>query len=720
MVTGFLVDISERKWNEEQRHIRADAERTEAPFRKLAESAPMGVYHLRADGTPIYINDAYFDLLGVGREYEDKLNRSMDWTEHIFAEDVARLEAAWYDLIRDGTPLNLEYRVKKPWHYYDSVTDRKKSGVTWLQGTAIADRDSQGRTQSVLGFVTEISAKKFSETLLAERLEEALETKRQADRFIDMSESANYDQEHTELTLAASHEMRNPLSAILQSADAILTALTEDIPTESDEFVTAPVDPAVLAETVVDATQTIILCAQHQKRIVDDILTLSKLDTKLLVIVPDKASPVELLKKSIKMYEAEIRQAEVEVSLEVEDSYHSLQLGKAMLDSSRLLQVIINLLTNAVKFTQRSANKRITIYLGGSATQPITSFHKAAFVPQKPGRADPTVSPDWGTGATAYLQIAVEDSGCGLSPDELKVMFQRFAQASPKTYKQYGGSGLGLFISRELTELQGGQIGVHSEAGQGSTFTFYVKVRQCLVNDDLEEFDDQRATLRSASSVIAGQRTNSLQPVRSYSATCEPKSSVMVQPTIDETNGRIAKPSLLGLHILIVEDNVINQRVMASQLRRMGSTVHIAHHGGEALQFLGATTFWDSTKAPVPSAMMYMENDRSHSLGLRPSSRSNIADPTTPPLTPCVPLSVILMDLEMPVLGGLDTVKEIRRLERLGHLKGHVPVIAITANARNEQISNAISQGMDSVVTKPFRIPDLIPLIENVLEHRAK
>lgn len=85
-----------------------------------------------------------------------------------------------------------------------------------------------------------------------------------------------------------------------------------------------------------------------------------------------------------------------------------------------------------------------------------------------------------------------------------------------------------------------------------------------------------------------------------------------------------------------------------------------------------------------------------------------------------MPLSVILMDLEMPVLGGLDTVKEIRRLERLGHLKGHVPVIAITANARNEQISNAISQGMDSVVTKPFRIPDLIPLIENVLEHRAK
>lgn len=81
-----------------------------------------------------------------------------------------------------------------------------------------------------------------------------------------------------------------------------------------------------------------------------------------------------------------------------------------------------------------------------------------------------------------------------------------------------------------------------------------------------------------------------------------------------------------------------------------------------------------------------------------------------------IPLSVVLMDLEMPVLGGLETVKRIRSLQSEGSIISHVPVIAVTANARSEQIAVAIDHGMDSVVTKPFRIPELVPQMEDLVE----
>lgn len=118
---------------------------------------------------------------------------------------------------------------------------------------------------------------------------------------------------------------------------------------------------------------------------------------------------------------------------------------------------------------------------------------------------------------------------------------------------------------------------------------------------------------------------------------------------------------------------------MAQQLRRLGCTVHLANHGLEALSFLETTSHWHNSSSTA------------------------------------TPLSVILMDLEMPVLGGLECVKQIRELQETGKLVRHVPVIAVTANARNEQIAVAVRAGMDEVVTKPFRIPELVPKMEELV-----
>ena len=87
-------------------------------------------------------------------------------------------------------------------------------------------------------------------------------------------------------------------------------------------------------------------------------------------------------------------------------------------------------------------------------------------------KRDLTLDPDWGKGEQVFIYFAVQDTGRGLSKEEKKLLFHRFSQANPRTHVQYGGSGLGLFISRELTELQGGEIGVESEAGKGSKCHF--------------------------------------------------------------------------------------------------------------------------------------------------------------------------------------------------------------------------------------------------------
>lgn len=149
----------------------------------------------------------------------------------------------------------------------------------------------------------------------------------------------------------------------------------------------------------------------------------------------------------------------------------------------------------------------------------------------------------------------------------MKLLFLRFSQASPKTCAQYGGSGLGLFISRELTELQGGQIGVHSAASQGSTFTFYIKGRRYL-SESTNNPDPTTTALDGTA--LSDPRRGSLD--------IAPMDFVLSRFPAAKFDADL-KALLRTLHVLLVEDNLINQKVMAHQLRQMGCTVHVANHG---------------------------------------------------------------------------------------------------------------------------------------------
>lgn len=159
-----------------------------------------------------------------------------------------------------------------------------------------------------------------------------------------------------------------------------------------------------------------------------------------------------------------------------------------MLDPSRLLQILINLITNAIRFTKNELTRTITVTLAASRTLPLKSLAGIPYLAQPNARpsveekrnsADDEIEGDENDENVVYLLVAVADTGCGMKTDELERIFLRFQQSSHKTHIEYGGSGLGLFISRELARLQGGQIGVHSEHGVGSTFEFYIKTRKC-------------------------------------------------------------------------------------------------------------------------------------------------------------------------------------------------------------------------------------------------
>jgi CheY-like chemotaxis protein len=370
------------------------------------------------------------------------------------------------------------------------------------------------------------------------------------------------------------------------------------------------------------------------------------------------------------MFEGELETNDISMQFQIEQSYLDLQVGCVKLDPSRLLQVLINLTTNAIKFSVGAEKRTIIVSIGATSERPSGTESGVTYFPSRSKTKDITTDDaEWGTGDNIFLLFAVEDTGRGLDEKEKTLLFQRFRQASPRTHVQYGGSGLGLFISRELTELQGGEIGVASERGVGSTFAFYVRARKVPSDLDDSSVTQKMSTLRrnsSNSAVIMESRrgssgksvgrsntTESIHRRKSPNTSTESPMSAPVQPT---------RPSLdfSKTKVLIVEDNLVNQRVLQKQLKNVGFMVEVANHGGEALDVLKASHFWKGNEESGTD------------------------------------LALILMDLEMPIMDGLTATMKIREFESDGTIVKHVPIIAVTANARLEQIETAMSAGMVS------------------------
>ncbi|KAF5872318.1 putative histidine kinase m3ypp protein [Botrytis fragariae] len=571
---------------------------SERQIRYMAQNAPVGMLQLSTEGKILWANDIYYRITGHSGPEEPQYNYS--FLDVLIEEDRSQTLQAWAQLHDGSSHIETTSRLKRM--FVPPSGEAEHACVLSLAFPYIVD----GKVQSIMACFTDISELKWAEAAEARNAEEAREAKRQQEEFIDV----------------VSHEMRNPLSAIFQCADMISNSYKDLSHTNTLDIL----------KSNVEAAHTIAMCASHQKRIVDDVLTLSKLKYMMLSISPHPANPAKNLEQVVRMFEADLTSHDISIKTIAQSSFRANNIDLVMFDSSRVNQILINLLTNAIKFTRGEPERKITVTYGATLVDPENNFSKELYwVPCGNEVEDLTLNPEWGSGESVFLTCAVTDTGVGMRADEIPRLFTRFEQANSKTSIKYGGSGLGLFISQKLAEKQGGRIGLSSKLGQGSTFGFYIKVRRSV----------------------------------------KPRKDVRPRLTPVSFDGSYydgSKP----MHVLLVEDNVVNQRILEKQLKKAGCVVYVANHGLEALKILRQCSCWHE---PVKDAKK---------------------------------LDIILMDWEMPIMDGLTCSREIRALQQSGKIVKHLEIIAITANAREEQVQVALHNGINFVMSKPFIVSNLL------------
>ncbi|KAF2736302.1 hypothetical protein EJ04DRAFT_562548 [Polyplosphaeria fusca] len=591
-IISACINAEEAKRRELQ--LEKDLAFSDMKLRHLIEHASVGMAHISLAGETLWANEQYYTLSGrTASEHETPYA----FFDVYLDEDQPKAQDVWDELRGGAVHVSAELRLKRLY-----ISPMGDSEPAQLQLLAFPYREG-GQIKSVMACTTDISKLKWAHNFQARLAAEAREAKRQQEAFIDV----------------VSHEMRNPLSAIVHCADGISNCLEEyesllaDIPRPCLDALTDNVASA----------QIIMQCANHQKRIIDDVLTLSKLDSMLLSITPSAVKPSKMVNGIVGIFEAELKSLDVKCTVNADNSMSRLRIDYLYLDPSRVTQVFINLLTNAIKFVKPSSTPTISVRFGATTAEPRAFFPDDTYwAPKGDDSTDVTHHVEWGDGEDVYLTFTVEDSGIGIRDKEIPKIFERFRQANAKTHVKYGGSGLGLFISKELTERQGGEIGVWSTLGKGSMFGFYVKTK--------------RVERRPQTLHELYQERESLGPHQ--------------------------------IHVLLVEDNLINQQVLGKQLKKAGCIVSVANHGLEALASLEASKF-----------------------------------------------DVVLMDLEMPVMDGLTAMQEIRKRQEEGKLDSVLPIIAVTANVRQAQIDTAIAAGANRVMQKPFKAADLVYMMKGLV-----
>ncbi|KAF2871564.1 hypothetical protein BDV95DRAFT_572293 [Massariosphaeria phaeospora] len=663
-----------------QEQLLADLKLKENKFQRFAERCDIAIFMTDPSGRYTYRNQRWFDIFKVASELDDMFSV---WKVISPSGDSPMCETGFVEVAAQKTPICFELQTIIPWTppsmFAAESEGQPEEHYTWILCSAYPELGPNNELVEILGNVTDISRQKWAESLWKNRTDNALESKKHLEHFIDTT----------------SHEMRNPLSAIMQCADGILSTYCVTNGNYEECQLPSPSNYGKLLEETLDAAQTIAQCAQHMKRIVDDVLTISKLDSGLLVITPIDAQPESVANHAVKMFQAEARAAGVDMIFTVEQSYRDLDVNWVSLDPTRMLQILINLITNAVKFTRLEARRHITVSIAASNTEPRSVPGGIQFIAEKLVNEDPHLRDDWKKGSTLYIQFLVQDTGRGLSEAEKSTLFTRFSQASPRTHINYGGSGLGLFISRRLTELQGGAIGLASAYKQGSTFSFYIRTRRVTaIRIDPREIGRSLNPSKARPLLRRQSAIHSDVPAEARGLPAVPNSEELKR----------ANSMLDTLHVLVVEDNLVNQKVLAKQLRNLGCIVSVANHGIEALEFLKTTKFWNHNQALTSGYSPLYHISSTEPLAFPDAIEPHHTD-----------LNIILMDWEMPVMNGLTAVAKIRELERAKVLTGYIPVIGVTANVRQQQIKTAMEAGMDDVMGKPFKVTDLLDRMKTVV-----
>ncbi|WP_409522477.1 response regulator [Nitrincola sp. MINF-07-Sa-05] len=381
----------------------------------------------------------------------------------------------------------------------------------------------------------------------------------------------------TDFLAVMSHELRTPMNGVLGMTELLLE---KQIGSDEREL-----------------ANDIYTSAESLMRLLNDLLDLSRMEAGKFSLVSSRFSLADLCRRLYTTYNNAHREKPITFDLELDSNLRQAYIG----DPARIRQVLINLLSNAFKFTERGR-----IRLNVSLTEP----------------QEESVSAD----TRQWLRIEVEDTGIGIAEETQSRLFNSFVQADSSISRQYGGTGLGLAICRNILQNIGGEIGVNSHPGEGSCFWFILP-------------------LKPASSLTL----NSLET--------EPELEKIQSVVQSNHQGE-------GQRVLVAEDQAINRKLLVTFLDQAGYEVEVACNGQEALDKVRQGDY-----------------------------------------------DLILMDLQMPVMDGLDATQQIRAL---GGALSSIPIIGVTANAMAADREACRKAGMNGFVSKPIDRQRLLRMCREV------
>ena len=401
-----------------------------------------------------------------------------------------------------------------------------------------------------------------------------------------------------------SHEIRTPMTAILGYADLLSDA--------------AP------RRQQIDAIETIQRNGRYLLQIVNDILDLSKLDAGMFVVERSTCSPIRLLDGVQQLMQV----TALEKSIVLEFTCEGRIPERIESDELRLRQILINVIGNAVKFTDEGKVVVSTRLCDSDSRQP-------------------------------QLQFRVSDTGIGMSAEQIARLFEPFTQADASSSRNHGGTGLGLTISKRLSELLGGTIEVESVPNEGSTFTISIPTGSLtgvtLTDGTPRPHPSQEPTKARPTETNSAQR-ETIQTGTSQEPT-------KARPT--ETQSAIAEDSRVARpRILLAEDGPDNQRLISFLLDKLGGVVTIAGNGAEALELLMTTLTESEAGAGSPPRRAGFD--------------------------------LVVMDMQMPVMDGYTATRKAREAGFDG------PILALTAHAMQGDRERCLQAGCNEFATKPI------------------
>ncbi|MBL9200525.1 MAG: response regulator [Opitutaceae bacterium] len=514
--------------------------------------------------------DSASDAIGIGDMDSNSLFHNKSHVA-LFGYSVEHLNAAEEPaaLFADkavAREIHASIRAGRSWHGETDIKDRSgRVFPAFVRADII--RDDDGTPTGIFGVFTDITERRRQEIALRtseENLRRAnldLQTAvEEARRLARAAEAANAAKGAFLATM--SHEIRTPLNGVIGMTQIL--------------------DGTVLSEEQRELLRTIKLSGEALLIIINDTLDYSKIEAGHVELQRQPYDVATCVAESIDLIADRARHKGLALTHRVDPAIPRMVIG----DAARLRQILINLLGNAIKFTDHGAVV-LTAELAAHA------------------------------GDRCTLRLSVRDTGIGIAREKQDRLFQRFSQVDDTNTRKYGGTGLGLAISKRLAELMGGTITVESDAGRGSIFTVTIE---------------------------AGVSAGTSRPDRPDPAPIENPESKIENPA------RLA--DRMPLRVLITDDNPVNQRVAALTMKRFGYACDLANDGAAAVA----------------------AHERS-------------------------PYDLILMDVQMPVMDGLEATRRIRALTGSAHRPW---IIAITAGAFEEDRLNALGAGMNDFLNKPL------------------